>query len=50
MPENKIAAALLTIALNSTKPKVDPKQMGANDYKLIVEEYQKILYALDQQK
>jgi len=51
MPDNKIAAALLTFTLNYNKPRIaDPQQMGEQDWELIVEEYRQILDALDKQK
>jgi hypothetical protein len=45
--DTRLIAALLTVALNSVKPRMTPQQMGKQDWQHVVSEYQEILQSLE---
>jgi hypothetical protein len=47
MSDTRLIAALLTVALNSVKPRMTSHQMGRQDWQHIVNEYQEILQSLE---
>jgi len=47
MSDTRLIAALLTVALNSVKPRMTSQQMGKQDWQLVVSEYQEILQSLE---
>jgi len=47
MSDTRLIAALLTVALNSMKPRMTSQQMGKQDWQQVVSEYQEILQSLE---
>jgi hypothetical protein len=47
MSNTRLIAALLTVALNSAKPRTTPFQAGKQDWQHVVVEYQQILQSLE---
>ena len=47
MSDTRLIAALLTVALNSVKPRMTPQQMSKQDWQHVVNEYQEILQFLE---
>jgi len=47
MNENKIIAALLTVAINAMRPRATSKQLGSEDWKHVMEDYTQFLNKLN---
>ena len=47
MADNQLLAALLTVALNSTKPRASSKRMGAEQWGGVWNDYNKFLKKLE---
>jgi hypothetical protein len=47
MSDTRLIAALLTVALNTAKPRTFPAQTGKQEWQHVVNEYQQILQSLE---